>query len=142
MQGISDFFREDDVFIGVSGKEPLKASLLLDLLKEVNAEDDQTAHAMLKEWEASRSKSRARKSNHNTQSHGVLNKLASNNLVNSSTNKIDGGQMPAANHQQPNNQPTEDLSKSVELDERYKKKSKLKNRLFYNTGIDLEILNF
>jgi hypothetical protein len=75
VQGISDFFRNEDIFIGVSGKEPLKASLLLDLLKEVNPDDEETAHGMLKEWESSRSRSRTKPRN------GELNSSMNKSLV-------------------------------------------------------------
>jgi hypothetical protein len=95
VQGISDFFRDDDIFIGVSGKEPLKASLLLDLLKEVNPDSEESAHQMLKEWESTRSRSRNNKPSRN---QGDLNAS-----VNKSLNNVD---------------------EAVE-EERYKKKSKL-----------------
>ena len=39
VQGISDFFRDDDMYIGVSGKEPLKAHLVQDLLHEMFPEN-------------------------------------------------------------------------------------------------------
>lgn len=61
VQGISDFFREEDMYIGVSGKEPLKANLILDLLQEMFPDNQEYAQMLFSEWESSRSKSRAAK---------------------------------------------------------------------------------
>ena len=66
VQGISDFFREDDMYIGVSGKEPLKANLIQDLLQEMFPENQEYAQFLYKEWETSRSRSRAAKPRHSS----------------------------------------------------------------------------
>ena len=66
VQGISDFFREDDMYIGVSGKEPLKANLIQDLLQELYPENHEYAQILFKEWESSRSRSRAAKPRHSS----------------------------------------------------------------------------
>ena len=61
VQGISDFFRDDDVFIGVSGKEPLKRDLVSDLLGEIYPDDGDYVQTLCKEWDAARSRNRANK---------------------------------------------------------------------------------
>lgn len=61
VQGISDFFRDDDVFIGVSGKEPLKRDLVSDLLGEIYPDEGDYVQALCKEWDAARSRNRANK---------------------------------------------------------------------------------
>lgn len=65
IQSISEFFREDDVFIGVSGKELLKGPLVRDLIQEIYPDNEEFAQNIFKEWESSRSKSRA-KPRHNS----------------------------------------------------------------------------
>ena len=60
VQGISDFFREDDIFIGVSGKEPLTGAMIQDLLAEVYPNEQATVDAIYKEWQATRAKPKPR----------------------------------------------------------------------------------
>lgn len=60
VQAIADFFREDDMFIGVSGKEPLKGYLVVDLLQEIFPDNEDYAQTLFKEWESTRSRSRAK----------------------------------------------------------------------------------
>jgi hypothetical protein len=54
IQGISDFYRDDDTFLGVSGKEPLTGRLIKDILQELYPNEDEQAAGLFKEWEASR----------------------------------------------------------------------------------------
>lgn len=80
IQGISDFFRDDDVFIGVSGKEPLKRDLVADLLNEIYPEEDEYVQTLCKHWEAARA---AR-----SKSRSIRNNL----------NQTGGGQQPTPHH--------------------------------------------
>ena len=59
VQGISDFFRDDDMFVG-AGKESLTPRLIQDLLDEVYQENPDYAQAVFNEWESSRSRARPR----------------------------------------------------------------------------------
>ena len=119
VQGISDFFRDDDIFIGVSGKEPLKASLLLDLLKEVNPDDEQAAHDMLKEWESSRSRSRTKPRNNNNNNSTEPAQPLPTNLNTSLNNESELGK-------------SLDTNVNSTSEERYRKKSKLAFSILYH----------
>lgn len=55
VQGISDFFRDDDMFVGC-GKEALTPKLIQDLLEEVYQENPDYAQAIFSEWESTRSR--------------------------------------------------------------------------------------
>lgn len=71
VQGISDFFRDDDVFIGVSGKEPLKRDLVTDLLAEIYPDEGEYVQELCKEWEAARAaRSKSRSTRTNNQAAG------------------------------------------------------------------------
>ena len=69
VQGISEFFRDDDVFIGVSGKEPLKRDLVNDLLAEIYPNDDDYVQLLCKEWDAVRARSKSRAVKHHNNHH-------------------------------------------------------------------------
>lgn len=88
VQGISDFFRDDDVFIGVSGKEPLKKDLVVDLLGEIYPDSEELVQALCKDWEASRSRSRVARNRNTSVDHGVaaLKDNNNNNNVNNTNN--------------------------------------------------------
>lgn len=73
VQGISDFFRDDDMFIGVSGKEPLKGYLIVDLLQEIFPDNAEYAQSLFKEWESSRSRSRAKPRHSSLDNHSNKN---------------------------------------------------------------------
>ncbi|CAF0747474.1 unnamed protein product [Brachionus calyciflorus] len=81
VQAISDFFRDDDIFIGVSGKEPLKGHLIVDLLQEIYPDNEEYAQNLFKDWETSRSKSRSTKPRHSSLDHHKDN-LSSNKKEN------------------------------------------------------------
>jgi hypothetical protein len=123
VQGISDFFRDDDIFIGVSGKEPLKASLVLDLLREVNPEDEEYAHVLLKEWESSRSRSRATKNHNNpTNNNNHRQSVEPHNNIHSSLNNNSSKHFGG---------PGEiDMAPNLEHEEKTKKKSNFQNQSF------------
>ena len=53
VQGVSDFFRDDNVFIAVSGKELLTTHMVKDLLEDLYP-DSSYAQGLLKEWEKNR----------------------------------------------------------------------------------------
>ena len=53
VQGVSDFFRDDNVFIAVSGKELLTTHMVKDLLEDLYP-DSSYSQSLLKEWEKSR----------------------------------------------------------------------------------------
>ncbi len=86
VQSISEFFREDDIFIGVSGKEPLKSQLIKELIIECYPDNEQYAQAIIKEWESSRSRSKAIKSR---VGNSLDQNLANTNMNNSQTNPKD-----------------------------------------------------
>ena len=65
VQGISDFFRDDDMFVG-AGKESLTPRLIQDLLDEVYQENPEYAQAVFTEWEAARSRGKVRYSSLDT----------------------------------------------------------------------------
>jgi hypothetical protein len=54
IQGIADFFRDEDTFLGVSGKEPLTGRLIKDILQDLYPDEAEQAASLFKEWEASR----------------------------------------------------------------------------------------
>ncbi len=53
VQGISDFFRDEEVFIGVSGKQSVSMTMIKDLIDELYP-NNPNAHNISKEWERSR----------------------------------------------------------------------------------------
>lgn len=59
VQGISDFFRDDDMFVGC-GKESLTPKLIQDLLDEVYQENPDYAQVIFSEWESTRSRAKPR----------------------------------------------------------------------------------
>lgn len=67
------------MFIGVSGKEPLKAHLVIDVLQEIYPDNEQYAQSLYKEWELSRSKSRNRP-RYSSMDH-VSNSTGANSIV-------------------------------------------------------------
>lgn len=81
VQGISDFFRDDDMFIGVSGKEPLKSYLIVDLLQEIFPNNAEYAQALFKEWESSRSKSRSKPRHSSLENHSKKNEIHHKEVV-------------------------------------------------------------
>lgn len=86
VQGISDFFRDDDVFIGVSGKEPLKRDLVADLLGEIYPDEGDYVQALCKEWEAARSRNRANKHHHHQQNRNISLETTNNHNKEINTN--------------------------------------------------------
>ncbi len=53
VQGISDFFRDEEVFIGVSGKQALSITMIKDLIDELYP-NNPNAQKISKEWEKTR----------------------------------------------------------------------------------------
>lgn len=126
VQGISDFFRDDDMFIGVSGKEPLNKDLIIDVLHEIYPGNDELVSALYKDWETSRSKSRAaeRKARNNSVDYQNANNLVSNsqNHVNNYNNKENAQSLN--NLDDPNLPDMQKKSKYyVEFDENGRRKS-------------------
>ena len=90
VQGISDFFRDDDMYIGVSGKEPLKAHLIQDLLNELYPDNEQYAQILYKEWESSRSRSRAAKPRHSSMDRANISPGINSNATNNKDSNNSG----------------------------------------------------
>ena len=67
VQGVSDFFRDDNVFIAVSGKELLTTHMVQDLLEDLYP-DSSYAQSLLKEWE------KTRKAPNSTLDNSIMNK--------------------------------------------------------------------
>lgn len=88
VQGISDFFRDDDMFVG-AGKESLSPRLIQDLLDEVYQENPEYAQAIFNEWESSRSRARPRYSSMDNNSNRNHSNGASTDRQRESMNRID-----------------------------------------------------
>jgi hypothetical protein len=85
--GISDFFRDDEVFVGASNKKPITTSLIKDLLDEYYFDNPEYAATLLNEWEAAKLKTKSRYSSlDNVGAHSTNNN--SNDL--NGDNKSDG----------------------------------------------------
>ncbi len=85
VQGISDFFRDDDMFVG-AGKESLSPRLIQDLLDEIYQENPDYATAIFNEWETSRSRARPRYSSMDNNNHSTG---ASTDRQRESVNRLD-----------------------------------------------------
>jgi doublecortin-like kinase 3 len=72
VQGVSDFFRDDNVFIAVSGKELLTTHMVKDLLEDLYP-DSSYSQSLLKEWEKSRRLPNNNNNNNNLDS-SIMNK--------------------------------------------------------------------
>ena len=129
IQGISEFFREEDIFIGVSGKEPLKGHLVKDLIQEIYPDNEEFAQSIFKEWESSRSKSRA-KPRHNSVDH------VNNNNNNSNNNNLAQGAGVYSN--QLTNRNNNNNLNNVEFDENGRRKRKKKVNDSDNVIVDME----
>ncbi len=53
VQSLSDFFRDDEIFIGFSGKEEKKMLMVKDLLEEMYPGQDELVMGILRDWESS-----------------------------------------------------------------------------------------
>ncbi len=115
VQSISDFFRDDNIFIAVSGKEILTTNMVQDLLEDLYP-DSPYAQSLLKEWE------KARKAPNST--------LDNSNIMNKSIQR-DSGLGEDDDRQQLDSRRLKELNDSKDsrdskmaLDDNNKKKSK------------------
>jgi hypothetical protein len=125
VQGISDFFRDDDMFIGVSGKEPLKKDLIIDLLSEIYPDNEEMVQSVFKEWEASRSRSRAAAAASKARNNSL--EYQNPNILSNSQNNNNKENGQSLNNLTSDNQLAESNQKSkysVEFDENGRRKSK------------------
>lgn len=134
VQGISDFFREDDMYIGVSGKEPLKANLIQDLLQEMFPENQEYAQFLYKEWESSRSRSRAAKPRHSSMDRANGNSPGINSNANTSQRDNNADMISPSEVANGGGSTNRRGHFSVDFDENGRKKSK-KNNFEFILGV-------
>jgi len=117
VQGISDFFRDDDMFVGC-GKESLTPKLIQDLLDEVYQDNPDYAQHIFNEWESSRS--RATKPRYSSLEQNLNNSLGNGSL--STHRDLNGADTSPENN--PNNTNNRKNHFNIEFDENGKRKRK------------------
>jgi hypothetical protein len=117
VQGISDFFRDDDMFVGC-GKESLTPKLIQDLLDEVYQDNPDYAQHIFSEWESSRSRAKPR---YSSLEQNLNTSLGNGSL--STHRDLNGADTSPENNNNNNNGNNRKGHFNIEFDENGKRKS-------------------